>query len=311
MASALTLAALWLAALFPAHAAEGSGSGAGHYPHVLRLDEMVAFAATSARAERSRGAGQGALPAYAEALLADGRLSIGLGIGTEDLGAVRLPRNSGGIQLEKKMRICGREVEVQARFILTREDFRRALLECEVLFVTSHSRFGAGPVFRDEGKAAPFLMQQTRGYEIVMPDEEICGFQGKVKRRYYDRARGKDYTVFEPDGSDLERARPLHGYQLLVMSTCTSMRHFGDEIERFRSPYPTAAILTLRAACLDPGMNVFMRLLAGIFQGSELPAIVASMNREYNAVAAREARRGVKAWKQVDKMYALEINTLP
>ena len=287
------------------------GMAAEHYPAVIRLDELLAFAETTAAAGSGRRNSPAPLPAYAEALLADGRLSIGLGIGTEDLGAVRLARDQEGQKVKKNIRICGRPVEVEARFILTREDFRQALGDCEIIFVTSHSRFGAGPVFRNDGKAFPFLMQQTKGYEIVMPDEEICGFTGKIKRRFYNQDKGKYYTVFEPDGSDLDKARPLHGYQLLVLSTCTSMKHFGDEIKKFRSPYPTTAILTQRAACLDTGMNIFMCLLAQIFQARELPAVVKAMNAEYNAVAAREARKGVKAWKQVDNMYVLGINTLP
>lgn len=282
-----------------------------HYPQVLRLDELLWLAAARAGAAGDRASGAAALPAYAEALLADGRLSIGLGIGTEDLGAVRLPVDPRLHRVKTRMRICGRAVEVEARFILSRAEFRRALGDCEILFVTSHSRFGAGPVFRHDGKARPFLMQQSRGYDIVMPDEEICGFPGKVKRRFYSRARGKQYTVFAPDSSDLDSARPLHGYQLLVLSTCTSKKHFSDEIETFRSLYPTTAILTRRAAFLDPGMNVFMGFLAQVFQARELPDIVAAMNAEYNDVAARQARRGAGGWKQVDAMYELAINTVP
>ena len=195
---------------------------------------------------------------------------IGLGIGTEDLGAVRLPENPEGQKAKKIIRICGRLVEVEARFILTREDFRQALGDCEIIFVTSHSRFGAGPVFRNDGKAFPFLMQKTKGYEIVMPDEEICGFAGKIKRRFYNRERGKFYTVFEPDSSDLDKALPLHGYQLLALSTCTSKKHFGDEIQNFRSPYPTTAIFTRRAACLALGLHgIHFRLLL-VGQGEAL-----------------------------------------
>ena len=287
------------------------GGGGEHYPAVIRLDELLAFAATRAAEESVHNNRAAPLPAYAEALLADGRLSIGLGIGTEDLGAVCLTKDPQGQKAKKKIRICGRSVEVEARFILTREDFRQALGDCEIIFITSHSRFGAGPVFRNDGKAFPFLMQRTPGYEIVMPDEEICGFTGKIKRRFYNHDRDKYYTVFEPDSSDLDKALPLHGYQLLVLSTCTSKKHFGDEIKNFRSPYPTSAIFTQRAACLDTGMNVFMRLLVHIFQARELPDIVRAMNEEYNSVAARQASRGVKAWKQVDNMYLLGINTLP
>ena len=190
------------------------------------------------------------------------------------------------------LRICGRQVLVEARLILTREEFRQGLAECEILFVTSHSRFGAGPVFLLDGKAYPFLMQTTPGYEIIMPDDEICGYQGRVKRRFYSKDKNKNYTVFEPDGSDLDTARPLHSYQLMVLSTCTSQKHFRDEIRAFRSIYPTTAIFTRRAACLDTGMNIFMRMLAEIFQARPLPVIVSAMNQEYRDVAERQVRKG-------------------
>ncbi len=283
-----------------------------HYPYVIRMDEMIAHAENLARTGGPRRQETpAALPAYLEALLADGRLSIGLGIGTEDLGAVRLPAQPELRAIKRQLRICGRPVLVEARLILTREEFRHGLAECEILFVTSHSRFGAGPVFLLDGKAYPFLMQKTRGYEIIMPDDEISGYQGKVKRRFYNHDKNKNYTVFEPDGSDLDSARPLHGYQLLALSTCTSLKHFRDEIEAFRSVYPTTAIFTKRAACMDAGMNIFIRMLADIFQARPLPEIVSSMNREYKDVATRQVRKGSASWKIIDEMYTLGIHVLP
>ncbi len=289
----------------------GPGRAAGHYPQVIRLDELLTFAASWARAGGGRARETGGLPAYAEAMLADGRLSVGLGIGTEDLGRLRLPKEAHLRRVKRSMRIRGRSIEVEARFILSRGAFRQALGDCEIIFVTSHSRFGAGPVFRNDGKAYPFLMQRTKGYEIRMPEEEICGYDGAVKRRFYHAGRKKSYTVFEPDSSDLDGSRPLHGCQLLVLSTCTSKKHFRDEIKHFRGQYPTAAILTRRAAFLDPAMNVFMRFLAQVLQARALPDIVAAMNREYNDVAARQMSRGAKGWKQVDAMYELAIDTVP
>jgi hypothetical protein len=282
------------------------------YPPVLRMDELIARAETMAGAGSApRQKASGPLPSYLEALLADGRLTIGLGIGTEDLGAVRVPPQQEQRHTTRQLRICGRPVLVEARLILTREEFRQGLAECEIIFVTSHSRFGAGPVFLLDGKAYPFLMQKTPGYEIVMPDDEICGYQGKVKRRFYNRDKKKNYTVFEPESSDMETARPLHGYQLLALSTCTSLKHFRDEIEAFRSIYPTDAIFTKRAACLDPGMNIFLRMLTGVFQARQIPDIVSAMNQEYRDVAAQQVRKGSAGWKVVDEMYTLGINTLP
>jgi hypothetical protein len=282
-----------------------------HYPYVLRIDEIIAHAVNMALPGTSRRqAASGPEPAYIEAFLADGRLSIGLGIGTEDLGSVRLPAQQKQRKFKQQLSICGRSVLVEARLILTREEFKQGLEECEILFVTSHSRFGAGPVFLLDGKAYPFLMQTTPGYEIIMPDEEICGYQGRVKRHFYNKDKNKNYTVFEPDGSDLDKARPLHSYQLLVLSTCTSQKHFRDEIQTFRSIYPTTTIFTRRAACLDTGMNIFMRMLAEIFQARPLPVIVSAMNQEYRNVAERQVRKGSTSWKVIEEMYALGINTL-
>jgi hypothetical protein len=282
-----------------------------HYPQVLRMDEILAHAVNMACAGSTRRqAAPWPEPDYVEALLADGRLSIGLGIGTKDLGSVRLPEQIEQRKFRQLLRICGRSVIVEARLILTRNEFKKGLAECEILFVTSHSRFGAGPVFLLDGKAYPFLMQTTPGYEIIMPDEEICGYEGRIKRRFYSKDKNKNYTVFEPDGSDLNTARPLHGYQLLVLSTCTSQQHFRDEIRAFRSIYPTTAIFTKRAACLDPGMNMFMRMLAEIFQARPLPVIVSAMNQEYRDVAKRQVRKGAASWKVIDEMYTLGINTL-
>ena len=299
----------------PAAAAPGMPAARNpeeHYPHVLRMDEIIAHAANMARAGSSRRQETSAPePDYVEALLADGRLSIGLGIGTEDLGTVRLPAQHEQRNFRQLLRLCGRSILVEARLILTRQEFKQGLAECEILFSASHSRFGAGPVFLLDGKAYPFLMQATPGYEIIMPDDEICGYQGKVKRRFYNKDKNKKYTVFEPDGSDLAAARPLHSYQLIVLSTCTSQKHFRDEILSFRSIYPTTAIFTRRAACLDTGMNIFMRMLAEIFQARPLPVIVSAMNQEYRNVGERQVRKGSTAWKIIEEMYTLGINTLP
>ena len=283
-----------------------------HYPRVIRMNEIIAQAENMAQAGNARLQKTPApLPAYLEALLADGKLTIGLGIGTEDLGTVRLPPEKERRVVMQQLRICGRPVLVEARLILTREEFRQGLAQCEILFVTSHSRFGAGPVFLLDGKAYPFLMQKTKGYEIIMPDDEICGYQGRIKRRFYSKDKNKNYTVFEPDGADLDAARPLHGYQLLALSTCTSLKHFRDEIEAFRSVYPTTVIFTKRAACMDTGMNVFIGMLAGIFQARPLPDIVSGMNKEYKDVAIRQVRKGSASWKVIDEMYTLGIHTLP
>jgi hypothetical protein len=243
-------------------------------------------------------------------LTADGRITVGLGIGTQDLGRVQLPDDPQQWRGTHTCRLFGRDVVIEARLILTNEDFRVALEECEVIFITSHSRFGAGPVFMHDGKARPFLMQATPGYEIIMPDSEVEGYQGQVLRTLYNREKNKEYTVFAPDDRDLSRSFPLRGYQMLVFSTCSSLRHFLDEIEAFRSGYPTTAIFAASPSLMDTDMRVFKRLLYELFRGSSTQGLVDGINSEYRAVAWAHMRRNRPPWKMVEALFTLGIDTV-
>lgn len=249
-------------------------------------------------------------PPHLEMLTADGRITVGLGIGTQDLGRLHLPEDQRQWRGLQHCRLSGRDIVVDARLILTNEDFRAALEECEVIFITSHSRFGAGPVFLHDGKARPFLMQTTPGYEIIMPDSEVEGYQGSVLRTFHDRAKNKGYTVFAPDGRDLDRSFPLRGYQLLVLSTCSSLRHFLDDVEAFRNGYPTTAIFAASPSLMDTDMRVFKRLLYELFRGASTQGIVDGINAEYRAVAWAEMKRGRPPWKMVDTLFTLGIETV-
>jgi hypothetical protein len=249
-------------------------------------------------------------PPGLEILIADGRITVGLGIGTQDLGQVRLPEDPRQWKSSQTCRVFGREIIIDARLILTREDFRSALQECEVIFIASHSRFGAGPVFLHDGKANPFLMQTTPGYEISMPDSEVAGYQGTVLRRFHDNQTNKGYTVFAPDGSDLERSCPLRGYQVLIMSTCSSMRHFFDDIADFRQNFPTTAIFTSRPSLMDLDKRVFMRMLYELLRGASSQGIVDGLNEEYRAAAWAEMKRGRPPWRIVDNLFVLGIDTV-
>jgi len=249
-------------------------------------------------------------PPHLKMLMADGRITVGLGIGTPDLGRVPLPEEPSQWKSSQRCRLFGRDIIIDAQLILTNDDFRVALETCEVIFVASHSRFGAGPVFLHDGKQKPFRMQGTPGYEIIMPDSEVSGYQGTVLRTYYNSVKKKGYTVFAPDSRDLDVSVPLRAYQVLVLSTCSSRRHFLDDIQAFRKDYPTTAIFTNKSALLDQKMRVFQRLLYELFRGAPAQEIVSGLNEEYRAVAWAEMKRARPPWRIVDNLFTLGINTV-
>ncbi|MEI6128054.1 MAG: hypothetical protein WCQ99_16015 [Pseudomonadota bacterium] len=286
---------------------EGSGQAG-----TLHIGTLISHAYWVGRSESSKKKSLPALPQkYIEALIADGKVTIGLGIGTEDLGKIYVPEREEDRTSRSEHIIQGKKVLVEGRLILSREEFKKALEECEIIFITSHSRFGAGPVFLHDGKAEPYRMQKKQGYEIIMPESEVSGYQGKIKRSYVDPVKGKKYTVFEPDSSDLDKAMPLHGYQLLVLSTCTSRKHFLEDISGFRGYYPTTAIFTTRPSCMDTGMEVFVRFLGEIFQGSSIEAVVTGMNEEYLNVSRRKVKMKIPPWQVIENLYAVGINNVP
>lgn len=279
---------------------------------IVHIGRLIACAYEAARKEISKK--DPARPAhsrYMDELVADGRLTVGLGIGTEDLGRVFLPQNAADYISSNEYVIRGKKVLIEGRLILTKDDFRKALAECEIIFITSHSRFGAGPVFLQDGKAKPYRMQRTKDYEIVMPQSEVSGYQGTVKRTYNDPLKRKTYVVFEPDSTDLNRAGPLNGCQILVLSTCSSKKHFLDEITEFRAEYPTAAVFTTRAGCMDTSFSIFKRFLFEVFQEKTVDEVVAGMNEEYTAVAWKNVKKRIPPWKVIKDIYVVGLNNLP
>jgi len=306
----LVCCAVMIIALHGCSGSGGTGTKRSNAsPAPVRIDALVASAYWLAR--DAAKAKQPLCPEYVRALLADGRLTIGLGIGTEDLGEVVIPEEPRDRVCKQKFMLCGCTVVVEGRLITTNDEFTAALGECELLFIQSHSRFGAGPVFYYEGKARPYRMQDQQHYEIRMPEDEVSGYHGKVMHAYFDTRRGKQYTVFAPDSTDLDAAVPLHGYQVVVLSTCTSLKHFRDTISRFRSSYPTTAIFTTQPCCMDTSMEVFISFLAAVFQGKPVNAVVQDMNRTYQAFAERRVKMKIPPWKVVEHLYTVGINTFP
>lgn len=278
--------------------------------NILHIGELISCAYRAAQKEINKDNAPEPYPRYIDQLLADGRLNIGLGIGTQDLGKINLPDSKNKHFSHEEYIINGKKILVEGRFILSKVEFQRSLGECEIIFITSHSRFGAGPVFLNDGKAKPFRMQKTEDYEIIMPESEVCEYPGTVKRTFRNPLKKKAYVVFEPDNRDLEKAIPLAGYQLLVLSTCTSKKHFLDEIIAFRGNYPTTAIFTTRACCMDTSMRLFMRLLYEIFQEKPVDRIVEGMNEEYRNVAWEYVKKKIPPWKVINNLYALGFNNL-
>lgn len=249
-------------------------------------------------------------PKYLEELLADGKLTVGLGIGTSDLGRVKLPKNQNELFTTKECTIMGRSVRIEARLILTKQAFQDALTECEILFVTSHSRFGVGPAFYKDGKENPYKMQSTENYNIVMPQSEVSGYNGAVKNTFKGPLKKKQYVVFKPDSTDLDRAAPFQGYQMLILSTCSSKRHFLDEITALRQGMPTTAILTTKPCCMDTKFRMFMRLLYEIFKGKSIDAIVAGINEQYVEVAWENVKKRIPQWSVKKNLYVVGIHQL-
>ncbi|MCX8042765.1 MAG: hypothetical protein N3B18_01400 [Desulfobacterota bacterium] len=274
----------------------------------LRIGALIESAYWIARA-----ASKGALDStsqYLDALIADGRLTVCLGIGTSDLGAIVVSDRPDDARYRCILQLGGRSIAVEGRLVTTHAAFARALSECEIVFVQSHSRFGAGPVFYHDGKARPYRMQDDPQHEVIMPEEEVAGYSGSVRRRYTDPKTQKRYVVFEPDSSDLDATTPLHSYQLLVFSTCTSIKHFRNAVARFRGIYPTTAIFTTRPCCMDTQMEIFVGFLADIFQGKKIDEVVDTMNRTYRTIAERRVRMGIRPWQVVETLFAVGIDTL-
>jgi len=279
--------------------------------HTLVIGKLINHAYLITRTDMRYNSQDTAIQGYITQLAADRKITIGLGVGTEDLGTVFIPDNDNEKRSHAEYILWGKKVIIEGRLITTRDEFRKALSECEILFITSHSRFGAGPVFLDEGKAKPFRMQKTAGCSIVMPRTEVSGYQGKTEKFFNNPATGKEYTVFAPDSTDLDASRPLQGYQIIIMSTCTSMKHFLDDIIDFRKQFHTTAIFTTQACCMDTGMEVFVRLLVEIFQNNDITGLVAGINEAYEDISLRKVRMKIKPWAVIENLYAIGINNLP
>ena len=250
------------------------------------------------------------IPLYLDRLLADRRLVIGLGVGTTDLAEIVVPSEVSGCVSMAEYVIQGKKILVEGRLILNENDFQKALTECEIIFVSTHARFGAGPAFFYDGKANPYRMQRTKGYVVSMSEAEVDGYQGSVIRTYDGFLKQKKYFDFKPDSRDLDKAVPFPGYQMIVMSTCSSEKHFLDDIAWLRAKYPTTAIFTTKPCGVDPLFRTFKRMLYGVFKGDEIHRVVEEMNEEYISVAWEYMQKRIPPWSVIDGMYKIGIHNI-
>ncbi len=249
-------------------------------------------------------------PPYLEKLLADGRLTIGLGVGTPDLGKVIIPPEDSACFSRAEYVVQNKKILIEIRLILSRDDFQKALTECEIIYVASHSRFGAGPAFLNDGKANPYRMQKTAGYGITMSEDEVDGYKGTLNKTFDGFLKQKKYFEFKPDSTDIDSAVPYPGYQLLVLSTCSSEKHFLDEIEWLRKGYSTTAVLTTKSCGMDPLFRPFIRLLRSIMQAKIIDEVVEDMNSEYVSVAWENVKKHNPPWSVVEGMYKIGIHNI-
>jgi len=250
------------------------------------------------------------MPQYLDKLLADRRLVIGLGVGTLDLAEMVVPSEVSGLISMAEYVIQGKKILVEGRLILNKDDFQKALTECEIIFVSTHARFGVGPAFYYDGKANPYRMQRTKGYVVSMSEAEVDGYQGTVIRTYDGFLKQKKYFDFEPDSRDLDKAVPFPGYQMIVMSTCSSEKHFLDDIAWLRAKYSTTAIFTTKPCGVDPLFRTFKRMLYGIFMGDEINRVIEEMNTEYISVAWEYMQKNIPPWCVIDGMYKIGIHNI-
>lgn len=250
------------------------------------------------------------IPRYLDKLLADKRLVIGLGVGTTDLAEMVVPSAASGRISMAEYVIKGEKILVEGRLILNKDDFQKALTECEIIFVSTHARFGVGPAFFYDGKANPYRMQRTKGYVVSMSETEVDGYEGTIIRTYDGFLKQKKYFDFDPDSRDLDKAVPFPGYQMIVMSTCSSEKHFLDDIAWLRAKYPTTAIFTTKPCGVDPLFRTFKRMLYGIFRGDEIDRVVEEMNREYISVAWEYMQKNIPPWCVIEGMYKIGIHNI-
>jgi len=246
------------------------------------IDHIVSEALEGS-ADILAGARPESMPAYYDRLMEDGKLTVALVIGTEDLVNNFYNETGGGDLLRIMVKrsitpvtIYGKEVIIDAVVVSNKEELIAALGEREVIFVYSHSRYGNGWALHEDGLDEPFRMQSD---PIRIPKKELHGYKGEIT------GESSTHYFIKPNTEDIDRVVPYPGFQLIVGLSCTSEKHFLKELLKMRSGNPSALVLTTGAGSfLEMRYKIFKRFLKGIVIGEPLPAVISGMNDTWQKI---------------------------
>ncbi|MBN1880930.1 MAG: hypothetical protein JW885_02045 [Deltaproteobacteria bacterium] len=221
--------------------------------------------------------------AYWELLTADGRITIALCIGTEDLVNNFYDSTGGGDLLrvfveeyETTILIREKEITLDVAIVNNKEELITAFGEREVIFVYSHSRYGNGWALHEDGLDEPFRMQSD---PISIPKKQLHGYQGEIV------GESSSHYFLAPNTEDLDRVVPYPGFQMIIGLSCTSEKHFMKELLAMRSGNPSLMILTTGAGSfLEMHFSIFESFLADLVVGTPTDEMVSHMNDAWQAV---------------------------
>lgn len=221
--------------------------------------------------------------AYWELLVADGRITIALCIGTEDLVNNFYDPAGGGDLLrvfvneyETTISIREREVILDVVIVDSKEELITALGEREVVFVYSHSRYGNGWALHEDGLDEPFRMQSD---PIRIPKKQLHGYQGEIV------GESSSHYFLSPNTEDLDRVVPYPDFQMIIGLSCTSEKHFMKELLAMRDGNPSLMILTTGAGSfLEMHFTIFKTFLADLVVGTPVDDLVSHMNDAWQNV---------------------------
>jgi hypothetical protein len=223
------------------------------------------------------GPGPETFPPYYDRLFEDGRLTVALCIGTEDLVNNFYDETGGGDLLRMMVEryiapinVYGREIIVDAVVVDNKEEMISALGEREVVFVYSHSRYGNGWALHEDGLDEPFRMQSD---PISIPKKHMHNYQAEI---VYESST---HYHLAPNTEDIDKVVPYPGFQIIVGLSCTSKRHFMKELLKMRDGNPSLMILTVGAGSfIEMRYKIFKRFFSGIVTGEPMGEIVSGMN---------------------------------
>jgi hypothetical protein len=254
------------------------------------------------------GEPSGDLPIYWHRLMDDGRLTIALCVGTEDLVDKVYDEKGGGKVLEVMIRdaqipvkVYGKDVIIDITVVTDREQLIKAFNEREIIFVYSHSRYGNGWALHEDGLDDPFRMQSDT---IRIPMNQMHGYQGDII------GSSGGYYLLKPNTEDLDRVVPYPGYQIIVGLSCTSKGHFMKELVKMRAGNPSTMILTTGAGSfLEMRFTIFKTFLSGIMAGEDFKKIVSDMNDTWQKVPEvffemYKIKTNIKPYRVIDLSYS-------